>query len=402
MDVHDASHVRVSGPLSGWKPGLIGWLAESGFGRQAQINHTRRLALLSGWLERDGLDPVVVDEAVIAGRLVEHQREGRGRSLTGRSFRLVLEFLRAHGVVSPPSRALTPVDVLLGGYRDYLALERGLRPTTITMYTGTARLFVSLACDADPCRVGSLTAADVARFVARVAEGRRASSVNAIVCGVRALLRWFYAAGLIATPLAQATPWLARGRVSTLPRLVPPGAAEVLLASFDRSTLVGARDFAIVTVVARLGLRVGELVALQVDDIDWRRGELEVRSKGGGRDPLPLPVDVGDALVAYLSARGREERWRQVFLRVMPPHGPMPIGAVNAVMRRACARVGLPDLGTHRLRHAVAGDLLRRGAALPEIGQLLRHHHLATTAIYARVDHDALAALAQPWPGSGS
>ncbi len=402
MDVYDASHVRVSGPLSGWAPGLIGWLAESGFGRQAQINHTRRLALLSGWLERDGLDPVVVDEALIAGLLVEHQREGRGRSLTGRSFRLVLEFLRAHGVVPPPSRAPTPVDVLLGGYRDYLAVERGLRATTITIYTGTARLFLSLACDADPSRVESLTAADVARFVARVAEGRRASSVNAIVCGVRALLRWFYAAGLIATPLAQATPWLARGRVSTLPRLVPLGAAEVLLASFDRSTLVGARDFAIVTVVARLGLRVGELVALQVDDIDWRRGELEVRSKGGWRDPLPLPVDVGDALVAYLSARGREERWRQLFLRVIPPDGPMRISAVNAVMRRACARVGLPDLGTHRLRHSVAGDLLRRGAALPEIGQLLRHHHLATTAIYARVDSTALAVVAQPWPGSGS
>jgi integrase len=123
-----------------------------------------------------------------------------------------------------------------------------------------------------------------------------------------------------------------------------------------------------------------------------------VRSKGGGRDVLPLPVDVGDALVAYLSVRGRDDQWRQVFLRIAPPPGPMRITAVNAVIRRACARVGLPDLGTHRLRHSLAAELLRHGAPLPEIGQLLRHHELATTSMYARVDADALGALAQPWP----
>jgi integrase len=400
MDVHDASRVRVSGPLAGWAPELIGWLRTAGFGRQTQIDHTRRLALVSGWLERDGLDPVIVDEELIGQLLAKHQRGGRGRSLTVRSFRLVLGFLRAHGVVARPAATPTPVDALLNDYRDYLALERGLRPTTIGTYAWMARLFLSRACGDDPSRVGSLRAPDVARFVAGVAQGRRASSVNTIVAGVRAVLRWFYATGLIATPLAQATPWLASGRVSSLPRLVPAGAAERLLASFDRHTLVGARDFAIVTVLARLGLRAGELVAMELDDIDWRRGELEVRSKGGGRDVLPLPVDVGDALVAYLSVRGRDDRWRQVFVRIAPPPGPMRITAVNALVRRACARVGLPDLGAHRLRHSVAADLLRHGAPLPEIGQLLRHHELATTAMYARVDHAALAALAQPWPGS--
>jgi site-specific recombinase XerD len=388
--------------LTGWAPGLIGWLAASGFRRQTQVDHTRRLALLSGWLERDGLDPAVVDEALIGELLAGHQRQGWGRSLTGRSFRLVLEFLRAQGVVPAPPREATPVDVLLDGYREYLVVERGLRPSTIGTYMWTARLFLSVVCGDDPGRVESLTAGDVARFVVGVAEGRRASSVNTTVVGVRAVLRYCYAGGLIVTPLAQATPWLARGRVSSLPRLVAPGSAELLLASFDRHTVVGARDFAIVTVFARLGLRVGELVAMEVGDIDWRRGELLVRSKGGWRDPLPLPVDVGDALVAYLSARGRDDEWRQVFLRVVPPRGPMMPIAVNAVIRRACARVGLPDLGTHRLRHSVACDLLRRGAALPEIGQVLRHRELATTAVYTRVDYTALAALAQPWPGSGS
>lgn len=400
MDVQDASRVRVRGPLAGWAPDLIGWLAAAGFGRQGQINHTRRLALLSRWLERDGVDPVVVDEARIAAWLASGQREGLTRPLTVRSFRRVLEFLRAAAVVPAPAPAR--VDLLLAGYRAYLVVERGLRPATITTYLVEARLFMAVACGNDPTRLESLTAGDVARFVARVAQGRRASSVNTIVVGVRALLRWCYTVGLTATPLAQATPWLARGRVSTLPRVVPAGAAEQLLGAFDRSTLVGARDFAMVTVIARLGLRAGEVVAMEVGDIDWRRGELEVRSKGGWRDPMPLPADVGQAVAAYLSVRGRDLRWRQVFLRIMPPHGPMPPLSVNAVVRRACTRAGLPDLGTHRLRHAVAGDLLRSGAALPEIGQVLRHRELATTAVYTRIDHHSLAALAQPWPGSGS
>lgn len=294
------------------------------------------------------------------------------------------------------------VDAMLDDYREYLASERSVRSSTIGTYVWNARLFLSMACADDPGRIVSLTPADVARFVTAVAETRRASTVNTTVVSVRSLLRWCHATGWVATPLAQATPWLARGRASSLPRMVTPGAAGLLLSSYDRSTVVGSRDFAMVTVFARLGLRVGELVAIEVGDIDWRRGEMVVRSKGGWRDPLPIPVDVGDALAAYLSARGRDEAFRRVFLRVRAPWGPLTPTAVRAVVRRGCARVGLPDLCTHRLRHAVAGDLLARGAGLVEIGQLLRHHELATTAIYARVDGAALASVAQPWPGNVS
>lgn len=280
----------------------------------------------------------------------------------------------------PSSREL---DAFLDGYRAYLVVERGLRPATISTYLWNAGLFMSVACGDDPDRIGLLTAADVARFVTAVAEGRRASSVNTTVVSVRALLRWCYATDQIATPLAQATPWLARGRMSSLPRMIPAGAAEQLLGSFDRDTLTGARGFAMVTVFARLGLRVGELVEIEVGDIEWRRGELMVRSKGGWRDPLPLPVDVGEALTQYLSVRGRDDEWPQVFLRVRPARGALTPSAVRGVIRRACDRAGLPNLCTHRLRHSVAGELLRHGAGLHEIGQVLRHRNLATTAIYA-------------------
>ena len=303
--------------------------------------------------------------------------------------------------MSVVSRVEVPalVGALLDRYREYLAVERGLRPLTIRTYLWNARLFVLAACGDDVNRIGALTPGDVARFVTAVSEGRRASTVNTIVVGVRALLRYLYAVGLIATPLAQATPWLARGRVSTLPRTTVPGAARQLLASFDRTTVAGARDFAIVTLMSRLGLRLGEVVDMELDDVDWRRGELLVRSKGGWRDPLPVPVDVGDALTAYLVIRGRDVRWRQVFLRIDPP-GPMSRTTVLAAIRRGCARVGLADMCSHRLRHTLAVDLLRGGAGLPEIGQVLRHHHLSTTAMYAKVDTAALAAVAQPWPGS--
>ncbi len=294
-----------------------------------------------------------------------------------------------------------PVGVLLDRYREYLIVERGLRPATVGTYLWNARLFVLAACDDDVDRIETLTVVDVARFVTAVREGRRASSVNTIVVSVRALLRYFYAVGLVTAPLAQATPWLARGRVSTLPRTTVPGAAAQILAGLDWATVAGARDFAIVTLMSRLGLRLGEVIDVELDDVDWRRGELLVRSKGGWRDPLPLPVDVGEAVAAYLMLRGREDRWRQIFLRIDPP-GPMQRSTVLAAIRRGCVRVGLPDLCSHRLRHTLAVDLLRRGAALPEIGQLLRHRELATTAIYARVDTTALAAVAQPWPGSGS
>ncbi len=294
-----------------------------------------------------------------------------------------------------------PVGALLDRYREYLRVERGLRPLTIRTYSWNARLFVLAACGDDVNRIKALMASDVARFVTAVSEGRRASSVNTIVVSVRALLRYFHAVGLIATPLAQATPWLARGRVSTLPRTTVPSAAQQLLAGFDRATVAGARDFAIVTLMSRLGLRLGEVIDMELDDVDWRRGELLVRSKGGWRDPLPVPVDVGEALSAYLVMRGADDRWRQVFLRIDPP-GPVSRTTVLSAIQRGCARVGLADMCSHRLRHTLAVDLLRRGAGLPEIGQLLRHRELATTSMYARVDTTALAAVVQPWPGSRS
>jgi site-specific recombinase XerD len=171
--------------------------------------------------------------------------------------------------------------------------------------------------------------------------------------------------------------------------------------SCDRRTLLGQRDHAILVLLARLGLRAGEVAALTLDDIDWRRGELLIHGKGGRHDVLPVPIDGGETIASYLRRRGRFEGSRAVFLREHAPAGALSAGGVMGVVTRACVRAGLPRVGAHRLRHTAATEMLRAGASLEEIGQVLRHHRVETTAIYAKVDRGRLRELARPWPEGG-
>ncbi|MCA1699269.1 MAG: tyrosine-type recombinase/integrase, partial [Actinobacteria bacterium] len=186
-----------------------------------------------------------------------------------------------------------------------------------------------------------------------------------------------------------------------LPRGLGAGQVRLLLDSCDRSTPVGRRDYSILLLLSRLGLRCGEVAALGLDDVDWRTSELVVRGKGARIDRLPLPCDVGAALADYLR-HGRPRGFgRAVFLNACAPLARVSRGTVSDVVVRACKRAGVPPVGAHRLRHTVASELLSRGAGLAEIGQVLRHQDFRTTALYAKVDRQALSRLALPWPGSG-
>jgi site-specific recombinase XerD len=220
-----------------------------------------------------------------------------------------------------------------------------------------------------------------------------------IVSDLRSFLRFLFLDGRIPHPLAGAVPTVACWRYRSLPRAAEPRSVQRLLRSCDRRTAAGLRDHAILTLLARLGLRAGEVAGLELNGIDWRQGVIKILGKGARRDPLPMPQEVGKALAAYLY-RGRPPSTdRRVFLSLRAPRGPMHRTGVGRVVHRACRRAGIPSVSPHRLRHTIATRMLCAGASLPEVAQVLRHQSISTTAIYAKVDHTALRSLAQAWPG---
>jgi site-specific recombinase XerD len=222
-----------------------------------------------------------------------------------------------------------------------------------------------------------------------------------MVSALRSLLRFLHVDGLVDQPLVQAVPSVAAWKLAGLPKALDADQVSALLASCDKATAVGRRDYAILVALVRLGLRAGEVASLCLDDIDWRRGELTVRGKGNRHERLPLPADVGQAVVSYLEA-GRPAATatgREVFVTVRAPHRELTRVTVTQVVARAARRAGLGRIYAHRLRHTAATGMLRGGASLAEIGQVLRHHRALTTMTYAKVDIDALRALARPWLG---
>jgi len=308
--------------------------------------------------------------------------------------------LRQLGAAPAPAPACSvgPLEELLADYGRYLSIERGLCDhTVLDAYVPAARLFLSELGGSNGLDLARLAAADVSSFLAHECPKRSVSGARDLVCALRSLLRYLHLAGLITSPLVWSVPSMADLRDRTLPRGLEPTAVRQLLASCDRRKLVGRRDFAILLLLARLGLRVGEVAAITLDDIDWRAGMLLVHGKGSREDALPLPTDVGEAIVSYLRRRPRCE-CRALFLRVTAPRQGLNRCTVAWVVRAACDRAGLPRVGAHRLRHTAATQMLQAGASLPEIGQVLRHRDQKTTAIYAKVDHVALRALARPWP----
>jgi site-specific recombinase XerD len=282
----------------------------------------------------------------------------------------------------------------------WLAWERGLAAATVLRYESTARRFLQQqAMAGGVLKPAGLTGADVNAFLLRECGRVSAGSAKGRVAELRAVLRFLYLQGLTPLRLGTAVPPVGGWRLAGLPPVMTAADVQLLLDSCDRGTDVGVRDFAIMTLVARLGLRSIEVARLELRDVDWRAGELVVRGKARRQDRLPLPADVGEALAAYLT-RGRAPAGaRRLFLTCRAPRRPIRADLVGDVVERACLRAGLPRVGPHRLRHALAAELLRRGAGLVAISQVLRHQDLATTALYAKVDLTTLRQVAQPWPG---
>ena len=290
--------------------------------------------------------------------------------------------------------------VLLAEFGTWLGRERGLSPVTVRCYSKQAKYF--LAAAGGPEAVSSLDAGKVTAFMVDWSRDLNSWSAKAMVTSLRAFLRFAHATGRTAVPLAGAVPAVASWRLSGLPRGLKAAEIEMLLAGCDRATAAGLRDYAVLSLLARLGLRGAEAAGLRLDDIDWRAGEIAVTGKGSRTERLPLPAPAGEALAAWLTGGRPQCEPRAVFVTVRRPYRRLTPEAVRSVMGRACERAGLERRGAHRFRHALATEMLRAGASLPEVGQVLRHRSMLSTSLYAKVDENALRPLARPWPGNAA
>ncbi|MDN5853975.1 MAG: site-specific integrase, partial [Actinomycetia bacterium] len=294
-----------------------------------------------------------------------------------------------------------PLDELMERYRHWMRTDRQLAPLTVRSYELGARVF--LGGRALQCRgsdgVEGMREQDVTSFLlAEAARGLSTKSMQGRVAELRSLLRFLYLRRMIPSPFGEGVPPVPGWKDTGVPNPLAAAEVQVLLDSCDRSTDSGKRDLAILLMLARLGLRAAEVAGLGLDDFDWRAGEVTVHGKGGRCDRMPLPVEVGEAVSQYLlDARPRTE-CRRVFVTMVAPLRPMKTSAIGQMVWRQCRRAGVEPVRAHRLRHALATDLLAKGGRLPEIAQVLRQRDLATTAIYAKVDYPALSILARPWP----
>jgi site-specific recombinase XerD len=389
----------VRGPLAPYAGGFRGELERLGYTPLTAATHVRLMAHLSRWLAREGAEAPGLTPAMVEAYFAERRAAGYAGHVTGRALRPLLGYLRRLGVVSPAAPPADAEEGLLARYREYLLLERGLSRTTADLNVRMVRPFLAgrAAAEGGGPDLERVTAGEVAAFV--VTQSRqRPKSVRRMVTALRSLLGFLHVEGLIGHPPAVPSPagWTQVG----LPKALDGDQVAALLASCDRRTRTGRRDLAILTLLTRLGLRAGEVAALRLDDIEWRRGEITVRGKGNRHDRLPLPADVGWRIVACLQdGRPGSVQGRTVFVRAQAPYRALTSNAVTTVVACAGRRAGLGVIGAHRLRHSAATAMLRAGGSLTEIGQTLRHARPLTTAVYAKVDVEALRRLARPWPG---
>ena len=393
---------RRAGLLGSEVQGYRAWLERRGYTPATARYMLKHLGQVGRWLAVEGLTVGQLDEDRIAAFRASRRLAGYRCVPGARAMLPLLSYLREVDLAPPMRPALSTVmGELLGQYGSWMVSERNLAAGTVLRYVNTARRFLlEQAFNAGVFSPEGLSGTDVNQFLLRECGRVSAGSAKGRVAELRSILRFLHVQGITVLRLGTAVPPVGGWRLSGVPVIMTPADVQRLLDGCDRNTSVGIRDFAIMMFAARLGLRSIEVARLELGDIDWRAGELVVRGKARRLDRLPLPAAVGEAVVAYLADGRHLTQDRHLFLTCRAPRGPIHADVVNDVVERACLRVGLPRVGPHRLRHALAGELLAKGAGLVAISQVLRHQDLATTALYAKVDMDALAAVAQPWPGT--
>lgn len=396
--------ILVHGPHSEFARVFADRLLADQLSQQCTMRSLRLFRDLMDWHVGYGNRAADLDEKQVA-RFVEHRcQHWHMDCWDNATLRRVLSSLRGRGLIpmAPPVE-LTPRQRVLEAFSTYLARDRGLMPSTIGSQVLHVLRFLE---EIDPAGSGDfalLCPEIIIGYVERHALDGAPDSGKAMCWSLRSFLRYLHLRGDIAAPLADCVPSIRRWRLAGLPTFLSPEKVQQVLDSCDRTTHLGLRDYAILMVLAKLGLRAGEVVALTLDDIDWRVGEMLVHGKGRRRAIMPLRKDVGSAIVDYLRNGRPTSTSRHLFLRVLAPHTGFASGcAVTMIAKQALDRAGVHGYahhGAHIFRHSLATDLLRSGASFDEIGQLLRHERTDSTRIYAKLDIEKLRTLSQPWPG---
>jgi site-specific recombinase XerD len=394
---------KQDGPLSPYINSYEAEMRSEGYAQQTREVQIRLVADFGYWLAKRRTQSSEITAELFRRYLRARARRRRPTRNDLSAFQRLLKLLIREGVVSEPAQPeMTPAERVESEFRLYLRQERALTSTTEAHYATFVSEFLTERFGAEPVNLSRLCAADVTGFVRRRASTIHSKRVHLMTTALRSFLRYARYRGDIEKDLAACIPAVANWKQSTLPRALPPDQVERVLASIDRKTAIGRRDYAILLILARLGLRAGEIRALTLDDLDWQEGLITVRGKAGRFSQLPLPKDVGAAIADYLRHGRPTASSRCVFLRAKAPLGGFQgQSGVGSMVRHALKRAGIDAVrtGAHQFRHALACQMLKQGASLSEIGELLRHGSPQTTAIYAKVDLDSLASLALSWPG---
>jgi site-specific recombinase XerD len=402
------------GPIAGYLEQYAHHLHEQGYARQTGRHHLAVLGAFNEWLDKRNLDAAAVTAATAQRYLQWRWRRPALALLVGQVCRRrdyesailarLLELIHPALAKAPQPATRTAAEQVVAEYRRWLEQERGLAQATVVYYLAFARKFVTIQFPEGEVDFGQLTPDRITDYIRQQAQQMAGSlRIPLLVTALRSFLRHLLQSGLIQTDLAVCVPAVATWSLSEVPKYLSPEQVQKVIDGCDRNRAGGKRNYAILLLLARLGLRASEIVALTLDDLDWETGLITLHGKGHRVDQLPLPIEVGEAIAEYVQlARPACGPCRRVFIRNRAPW----VGLANSIaicslVDRALRQAGVESVrrGSHVFRHSLATRLINSGSSLPEIGEVLRHRHPDTTRIYAKVDLTSLRTIALPWPG---
>jgi integrase/recombinase XerD len=407
-NVFNADIVTTGSPLGDYPEKFLSNLEIEHYSRNTRDAYARYIHALNQLMKKHRVDIKDLDEDRAVALIMSLKWTLSRRKASLFMVRKFVMYLTDSGVakpVLPPKPDNTGRGYLKRDYEEYLRRQRGLSERTIKHCWWFAVRFLKFRFGDEVGDLSRITTTDIIRFMQQLLSRDKPFRDKTPPTHLRNFFQYLFKSGKTAANLALCIPSIKQNYGARLPRYLEPEQVESLIKAVRKNTPIGRRNHAMVLLLARLGLRAPEVIAMQVNDIDWRAGEIIVRGKGQRHDRVPLPEDVGKAVAEYLR-RDRVSNSHALFVASHAPYKPFRDGTIlNSILKHAFVKAGfappVPFVGSHVLRHSLAAALVRRGASLDEIANMLRHHSRASTMIYAKLDIEGLRTIVQPWPVSG-